>query len=101
MDDQFRVTDEFQKLQMHMRECRFLGQALTREAMDLNRTFVDVPLGIQVLVKSSSGQAAIEQFHAANLNDAVLLLNLQSGGLGIENDLAHPKSYRAASMRSM
>jgi hypothetical protein len=67
----------------------------------LNRAFFDVALGIQVLVEASAGQAPIEQLHATDFDDTVLLFNFKTGGFSIENDLAHSESYRTANMRSI
>jgi hypothetical protein len=69
--------------------------------MHLLRALVDVSLGIEVSVIGSAGKAPIEEFHAADLNDSVLLFDFQPGGFRIEHDLAHLKGYRAANMRSI
>ena len=34
-------------------------------------------------------ETPIEQFHAADLDDAVLVFHFEAGGFRIENDLAH------------
>ena len=50
---------------------------------------VDVAFWVQVLMKVPAGVAAIEQFDATDLDDAVSLSELESGGFGIQNDLPH------------
>jgi hypothetical protein len=57
--------------------------------MHLLRTEVDVPLRIEVLVKSSAGEPPIEEFHAADFDDPVPLFDFQPRGLRIQDDLAH------------
>ena len=49
----------------------------------------------------SPGEPAVENLHAADFDDAVLLFDFQAGGFRIKNDLAHLKGYRAASRRSI
>ena len=52
-------------------------------------------------MEGSAGEAAIEQLDAADFNDPVLLLNLETRGFRIENDLPHLNVYFAANMRSI
>src|SRR5580704_15392247 len=101
VDDEFSVADELQELHMHMRKSRLLGQPLARQTVHLNRAFFNVALGVQILVKGPARQAAVKQLHATDFDDAMLLLNLEPGGFRIKNDLAHPKIYRAAKLRSI
>ena len=58
-------------------------------AVHLQGALVDVAIRIQVAVKGAPGQAAIVELDAANLDDAMVLFDLEAGGLGIENDLPH------------
>ncbi len=73
----------------HLREGRLLCQALARQTVHLQRAFFDIALGIQVLVEASAGQAPIEQLHATDFDDAVLLFDFKTRGFRIENDLTH------------
>jgi hypothetical protein len=57
--------------------------------VNLLRALVDVALGIEVTVERTSRQPAIHEFDAADLDDAMLLLDFQAGGFRIEDDLAH------------
>ena len=66
---------------------RFLGQTLARQPMHLNRAFIDLALRVQILMEGPARQAAVEQLHATDFDDAVLLLNLEPRGFRIENDL--------------
>jgi hypothetical protein len=40
-------------------------------------------------MKRAAGETAIENLHAADLDDPVLLFDLEAGGFSIENDLTH------------
>src|SRR5450432_1691944 len=84
-----------------MRKGRFFGQPLPRQAVHLNGAFVDVAFRIEVLMEGFACQAPVENLHATDFDDAVLLLHLESRGFGIQNDLAHSRIYRTASMRSI
>jgi hypothetical protein len=64
-------------------------QLLARDAVHFLRAGVDVALGIQVAMKNPARDAAIHEFDAADLDDAVLQLDFEARGFRIENDLAH------------
>ncbi len=89
VDDEFRVADELQELHVHLRKGRLLRQPLARQSVHLNRALVDVALGIQILMEGAAGEAPVEELHATDFDDAVLLLDLEPRGFRIENDLAH------------
>jgi hypothetical protein len=55
----------------------------------LLRAFVDVALRIQIAMKGAPREPAIEEFDAADFDDAMLLLDLEAGGFRVENDLPH------------
>jgi hypothetical protein len=74
---------------MHLQKRRCTRQFLARQTMHLLRTQIDVSLRIEVPVKVSAGEPPIEQFHAADFNDPVLLFDFQTRGLRIEHDLTH------------
>jgi hypothetical protein len=74
---------------MNVREGRFLRQTLARQAVHLDRAFINVALGVQILVEGAARQAPVKELHAANFDDAVRLLNFEPGGFRIENDLTH------------
>ena len=86
---------------MHMRKDGFLGQPLARQAVHLNRAFVNVALGVLILVEGSARQTPVKELHATDFDDAMLLLNFEPRCFRIENDLPHFKIYRAANMRSI
>jgi hypothetical protein len=89
VDDELRVADELQELGMHLAEPRLLRQGLARQTVHLLGALVDVALRIQVLMIGAAGEPPIDELHAADLDDPVLLLDLEAGGLGVEDDLAH------------
>jgi len=92
VNDEFSVAHEIQELDVDLLESRLLRELLAREAVHLDRTLVDVPVRIQIAVERTAGQPAIDHLDAADLDDAMLLLDLEAGGLRIEYDLAHQPS---------
>jgi hypothetical protein len=50
---------------------------------------IDVALWINVMVKRTLSQSAINQLNAANLNYAIARRWIQTSGFGIEYDLTH------------
>ena len=53
------------------------------------RPLVDVALGIEEPVVLAPGQAAVNEFDAADLDDAMSLRGGQAGRFGVEDDLSH------------
>jgi hypothetical protein len=89
VDNQFRVADKFQQRGVHVQKGGLARQSVACQTVHLNRAFIDFAFRIQVLVKRPAGQPPIEDLHAADFNDAMVLLNLETGGFRIKNDLAH------------
>ena len=69
-------------------EARLVCKKVIADAVDLQRAFVDRPVRLYVLMVVVSGQTAIDQFDAADFDDAVALAGFQAGGFSIEDDLA-------------
>jgi len=76
VNDQFRVFDEGEKVIDDFGETRLGFEVCTADTVDCLRTLVDVPIRIQEAVKIAPGQATVEQFDAADLDDAVALIFL-------------------------
>ncbi|MNN47309.1 hypothetical protein D3C81_1617250 [compost metagenome] len=89
VDDQFGICDEFADLVRDLGKAGLVGEELDRDAVDGDRAFVDVALRVDVEVQVAPRQAAVEQFHAADFDQAVAGGGIQAGGFGIENDLSH------------
>src|SRR5690606_22369927 len=51
----------------------------------------ELAFGMDVLVPGAPGGTALDQLHAADLDDAVALAPVQARGFGIEDDLAHQR----------
>ena len=51
--------------------------------------FVDLAFGVEVAVEGAPALAPVDELDAADFDDAVIQLGLESGGLGIQHDLAH------------
>jgi hypothetical protein len=57
--------------------------------MHAQRALFDFALGADVAVEGASRGTAIDQLDAADFDDAMVQFELEAGGFGIENDLAH------------
>ena len=53
------------------------------------RALVDVALGIEVAVEGAARGAPVDQFDAADLDDAVVQFGFEAGGFSVQDDLAH------------
>ena len=70
-------------------EARLLRQKLVGDAVHLLCAPVDLTVGPQVAMESTTGLPPIHQLDAADFDDAMALFGLESGGFGVEDDLAH------------
>jgi hypothetical protein len=57
--------------------------------MHLDGAGIDLAIGIEILVKTVSGQPAVEHFHGADFDDAMALGRLQAGSFRIKHNLSH------------
>ena len=81
--------NELEQLLDDVGEARLLRQELVRDAVDLLRAAVDLAIGPQVTMERAPGLASLHELDAADFDDAMALLGLESGGFGVEDDLAH------------
>ncbi len=89
VNNQLGAFNEREKFLGNLAEARFVRQCFVGNAMDFNRRGIDLALRIKILMVMIGGSAAIDDFYAADLDDAMALRRLQAGGFGIEHDLAH------------
>ena len=73
---------------------RLTGDAFVGDAVHTHRVRLNALFGVDVLVKVIFGRAAVDEFDAADFNDAVTFgfvtaIEVHAGGFGIEDDLAH------------
>ena len=74
---------------MDLSEAGLVLQEITRDAVHLERPVVDLPIRLQIVMKPSVGQAAIHQLDAADLDDSVPLLRVETRRFRIEDHLPH------------
>src|SRR5207248_644474 len=70
-------------------KARLLVEIGARDAVHRERAVVDLALGIQVPVKGAPRGTAVHELDAPDLDDAVIELGLESGRLGVQDDLPH------------
>ena len=89
VDHELGARDEIEELRRHLGEARFPREALAREAVHRKRSLVAVAVGVEVTMEHATGQAATDDLHAADLDDAVTRGDLEARRLRVEDDLAH------------
>ena len=57
--------------------------------MDLERARRHLPLGIEIGVERIARGDVVDQFEAADLDDAVAAVRVEAGRFGVEDDFAH------------
>ena len=81
--------DEHEQLIGDVGEARLALQSSGGDAMHRQRRRVNVTLGVEVTMKSPARRPAVEQFNAADFDDAVTELGFEARRLGVEEDLSH------------
>src|SRR5579859_8167676 len=75
VNDQLAAANEGQQLTGDVGEFRLLGQPLARQPVHGQRAIFDIALRIEETVEIAAGGAAIEQFDAADLDDAMTIVD--------------------------
>ena len=73
----------------HLRKARLSIQLGARDAVHRECPVVDIALGVQIAVKRAARGAPVHQLDATDLDDAVIEFGFETGGFGVEDDLAH------------
>lgn len=87
--DQLGALDELDELVGDVAEARLVGQEFGGQAVDRQRLGVAVAVRVQVDVQVVAGGHPVDQFDAADFDDAVSLGGIQPGGFSVKDDLAH------------
>ena len=69
-------------------ETRLVAQKLGGEAVHLEGLVGNFAFGVQMAMPHPPGRDAVDQLDAADLDDFVAVERVESGRLGIEDDLA-------------
>src|SRR6218665_1044965 len=96
VDDQFGPLQVLQDVVDQFGKPGFVFQELIADAMDLQRIFVAVPARVEVQVQVVAGELAVEQFDAAEFDDAVATVGRQARGFGVQNDLTRHQWFSFA-----
>ena len=84
-----RTVDEFEQIVGNGFEQRFVAEKFGGQAMHRERTFVRIALRIEVMMKVSAGELAIDHFNRADFHQFVSQFRLKTGGFRIEYDVTH------------
>ncbi len=89
MDDEAGAVREPRRSPRRCAEKRLVRQKGAGQAVDFGRGFRHVALGIEVPMPVSAGRDVVDQLDAGQLDDAVVVLGVEPGRLGVENKFAH------------
>jgi hypothetical protein len=76
MDHQLCTSHKLDKFLCDLTESRLTSQKLLSDAVHLERAGIDVPLRLYILVIVAPGDPPVHELYAANLNNAVTLIDL-------------------------
>ncbi len=89
MDHQRRIADEVEEIADDLGKGRLVREESLAQPVDPESLGRHIAFRVDVGVEILSGRQVVAQLDTADLDDAVAGGRVQSGGLGIENDLAH------------
>src|SRR6185503_2043243 len=90
VDDELGAADVVEQLARNGREPGFGGEVLERLAVDARGARLDLALGVHVVMQGGVAYAAAQDLDAADLDDAVAVLGVESCCFRIEDDLFQP-----------
>ena len=86
VDNQGMVADEIEEIVCDVGECRSILQHLVGDAVDRDGPRLDLPVaGIDIGVIGATGGAHAIVFNHADLDQAVPLIDVETGGLRVEH----------------
>ena len=86
VDDKLGTFDEVEELIGHILETRLTNKCLVGNTVNRDGALVDIPIGLQVDMKMSTCQSTSDDFHRANLDNAVAIRDRHTGGFGIQHN---------------
>ena len=89
MDDQFRSSNEVEKLIHHFRKRRLTLEEVFGDAMDLLCLRVNSATWVQIGVKPHVGVFAVAEKYTAELDYAVSLCRIETGRFRIQHNQVH------------
>src|SRR5690606_18738872 len=89
VNHQLGAADKAYEVFADLGKTRLVGQKLSADAVHRLCAFINLAIGVDIAVEVTSGQAAILDFHTADLDDPVSLCRLKAGGFGVQYYLSH------------
>src|SRR5690242_11274859 len=89
VDDEFRSLDEFEQFPADLAEFALVLEELESQAVNLQRAILDIPLGVEVVMKAPPCQSPASHLDCRNLDNAMSQLEVKSRRFRIDEDLAH------------
>ena len=89
MRNELGVAEKGDELFHFVGEQRLILEEFAGQGVNLKCGFRHVAFGIEVTMESLAGRETIDEFDAADLDQAIALGRIEPCCLGIENDLAH------------
>jgi hypothetical protein len=89
VDDQLGPLDVPDKGIRYLGKARLVGQKGIGDAVHINRARLDLTIRLEVVMEVVSGQSTVDKLYTADLDDPMTILRVETGGLGVEHDLAH------------
>ena len=89
MRDQRRLADERDQFVRDLGKARFVPQKLGGQAVHRKSLLRHVALGSKIMMKDLPAGNPVDELDTADLDQAVTLKRIETGGLGVEHDFTH------------
>ncbi len=89
MDNKFSAANVVAESLGDFGEFRFVGEKFRSQPVHGQGVRMGISFRIDIPVKVVFGDSAIQDFHTADFNDPVTIVDIQAGCFGIEYDLSH------------
>jgi preprotein translocase subunit SecB len=89
MRHQHGIAEEFDEFLDRIGKARLVFEEFGREPVDGKGFRRNVPFRVEIAMEAAAGGKTVEQLDAADLDDPMALIGVETCGFGIENDLAH------------
>ena len=83
MDNDLGVPNKVDKIGRDVAKTRLVREELIADTVNVQSSWVDASIGLQILMKAALRQATVDNFPATNLNNPMALQRIEPSGFGV------------------
>ena len=101
MNQYLGVRDKFKQPISNLGKFGLIAKPLTTQTMNGHRAFINVTFRIDIKVQMPATDASIQDFQTADFDDAVPILNRQTGRFSVQHHLANQRGFQSQFSNSL